>query len=176
MSTVVSLEGNTEGRRAHTRRPFVFQLFSVAGASTSFRAARIRTSERYRLGIGDSPTDDTPHPYTPPLVRSRSPKAKHAREVRTFSDIPNVGPATAADFALLGFASPHALIGQDPYALYHRLCVVTAAHQDPCVADVFIAAVRFMEGAPPHPWWYYTAERKQSFAARVERVGSVEQK
>lgn len=27
-----------------------------------------------------------------------------------------------------------------------------------------ITAVRFMQGAPPHPWWHYTAERKQRFA------------
>jgi hypothetical protein len=27
------------------------------------------------------------------------------------------------------------------------------------------ANASFMEGAPPHPWWHYTAERKRRFAA-----------
>ena len=80
--------------------------------------------------------------------------------------MPNVGPATAADFALLGFAVPTELVGQDPYALYDRLCALTATRHDPCVADVLIAAVRFMEGAPPHTWWHYTAERKRAFLTR----------
>jgi hypothetical protein len=34
------------------------------------------------------------------------------------------------------------------------------------VLDVFISAVRFMEGAPARPWWRYTAERKRALAAR----------
>jgi pathogenicity locus Cdd1 protein len=34
------------------------------------------------------------------------------------------------------------------------------------VLDTFIAAVRYMEGAPKRPWWHYTAERKRRLAAR----------
>ncbi len=86
--------------------------------------------------------------------------------ITRFEDLPNIGPASAGDFRQLGFESPAALIGQDPYALYDRLCVLTNTRQDPCVADVLIATVRFMEGAPPHPWWHYTAERKRDFGAR----------
>jgi hypothetical protein len=37
---------------------------------------------------------------------------------------------------------------------------ITGKRQDPCVLDVFIATVRFIEGAPARPWWHYTAERK----------------
>ncbi len=96
----------------------------------------------------------------------RGAKATHAHNVRVFTDIPNVGPATASDFVRLGFDSPQQLAGQDPYALYDRMCAVTATRQDPCVADVFIAAVRFMEGSAPHPWWHYTAERKAVFNER----------
>ena len=87
-------------------------------------------------------------------------------QVTKFEDIPNVGPATAADFRLLGIATPAGLRGQDPYALYDRLCALTKARQDPCVVDVFLAAVRFMEGAPAKPWWAYTAERKRELAKR----------
>ena len=60
---------------------------------------------------------------------------------------------------------PAQLVGRDPYALYDMSNALRGLRQDPCVCDVFIAAVRFMEGAPPHPWWHYTAERKRRFAA-----------
>ncbi len=91
-------------------------------------------------------------------------KARTAADAIRFEDIPNIGPAMAGDFVLLGIASPAALAGRDPYELYDELCERTGARHDPCVIDTFISAVRFMEGAPPHPWWYYTAERKQHLA------------
>jgi hypothetical protein len=82
------------------------------------------------------------------------------------TDLPNIGPAMAADLRLLGIEEPAQLVGRDPYELYDRLCLATAQRQDPCVLDVFIAAVRFMEGEPAQPWWAYTAERKAALAAR----------
>lgn len=99
-------------------------------------------------------------------MSTRAKKAASAKTVRVFTDIPNIGVKMAEDFVKLGFASPHQLAGQDPYALYDRLSLLTGARQDPCVADVFIAAVRFMEGSPPHAWWHYTAERKAMLATR----------
>ncbi len=80
--------------------------------------------------------------------------------------LPNVGKATAGDFHRLGITEPAQLIGRDPYALFETLCELTGHRHDPCVIDVFIAAVRFMEGAPETPWWYYTPERK----ARLEAM------
>ena len=74
--------------------------------------------------------------------------------------LPNVGKATAGDLRLLGIATPSELIGRDPYELHRRLCEITGTRHDPCMIDVFIAAVRFMEGAEATPWWHYTAERK----------------
>lgn len=78
--------------------------------------------------------------------------------------IPNVGPATAGDFRVLDIATPQDLIGRNPYAMYDALCTRTGQRHDPCVMDVFIAAVRFMEGAPAAPWYAYTAERKAYLA------------
>ena len=95
--------------------------------------------------------------------RGASGKAAHADDVRRFQDIPNIGPATAGDFAVLGIRSPAELAKQDPYALYARLQQLTGVPQDPCVCDSFIAAVRFMQGGPAVPWWHYTAERKRHF-------------
>lgn len=92
-------------------------------------------------------------------------KASNAGEVRQLADIPNIGPAMVEDFRNLGIERPAQLAGKDPYVLYERLCAVTGVRHDPCVIDTFISAVRFMEGAPPHPWWHYTEVRKQHVAA-----------
>ena len=80
--------------------------------------------------------------------------------------IRNVGPSLAADLRLVGVRFPADLTGRDPYALYEALCGATGERQDPCVLDVFISAVRFMEGAPARPWWRYTKQRKRGLRAR----------
>jgi hypothetical protein len=87
-------------------------------------------------------------------------KARLAEQALKLGHIPNIGPAMVEDFKRLGIDRPAQLVGADPLSLYHNLCEVTGARHDPCVLDTFISAVRFMEGAPPHPWWHYTAERK----------------
>lgn len=93
-------------------------------------------------------------------------KASRASDAHTLQDIPNIGPSMAADLRALGFDTPAKLVGQDPYAMYQRMMQISGSYQDPCVCDTFIAAVRFMEGAPPHPWWFYTAERKRDLTRR----------
>jgi hypothetical protein len=87
-------------------------------------------------------------------------------EFTDLEQIPNVGPAIAADLRRLGVARPDDLLGRDPYALYEELCRVTGRRHDPCVLDTFLAAVRFMGGEPARPWWAYTAERKQELDRR----------
>lgn len=96
------------------------------------------------------------------------------------TQLPNIGPACAADLHLLGIRSPAQLRGRNPYAMYESLCRLTGQRHDPCVIDVFISAVRFMDGAPARPWWRYTAERKATLAqqpgprvaaARLKRIG-----
>ena len=77
------------------------------------------------------------------------------------TDLPNIGPAMAEDFRLLGIDHPGQLAGRDPFLLYEQLCKITASRQDPCVIDVFISVTRFMSGDEPRPWWAYTEERKQ---------------
>ena len=81
-------------------------------------------------------------------------------KIARLTDIPNIGPAMARDLNLLGIEQPDQLRGCDPYRLYEELGRITGKRQDPCVLDVFIAAVRYIEGAPARPWWHYTAERK----------------
>lgn len=83
------------------------------------------------------------------------------------TDLPNIGAAMAEDFRLLGIDEPSQLADKDPFALYERLCELTASRQDPCVIDVFISVTRFMGGDEPRPWWTYTEERKHLLAERA---------
>ena len=85
-------------------------------------------------------------------------------KVKKFQDIPNIGKAIEKDFVLLGLTEPAELIGKDPYKMYSELCAVTGTSQDPCLIDVFISAVRYMEGGPPKKWWEFTNERKKYLA------------
>lgn len=92
--------------------------------------------------------------------------AKVRKQLARLEDIPNIGPAVADDLRHLGINVPADLLGLNPYAMYDDLCQMTGQRHDPCLLDTFIAAVRFMEGAPKTPWWKYTAERKRVMAAR----------
>ena len=93
-------------------------------------------------------------------------KASAVRDVARLEDIPNIGPAIAADLRRLGITLPGELLGREPYGMYDDLCRITGQRHDPCLLDTFIAAVRFMAGEPKMPWWKYTAERKRELAAR----------
>lgn len=88
-------------------------------------------------------------------------KAATAPAASRLEDIPNIGPSVADDLRAIDIFEPRQLVGKDPYELYRRMAEVTGDTHDPCLCDTFIAAVRFMEGGPPRPWWYYTAERKK---------------
>ena len=92
---------------------------------------------------------------------------KAARDLARLEDIPNIGPAVAADLRQLGIALPDDLPGRDPYQMYDDLCRLTGQRHDPCLLDTFIAVVRYMQGEPKKPWWKYTAERKKVLAARA---------
>lgn len=90
-------------------------------------------------------------------------KAKTAKEVKKFQDIPNIGPAMERDFGLLGLLDPKDLRGKDPLRLYNKLCLITGVHHDPCVLDVYMAAIDFMNGKTARPWWHYTKIRKKEY-------------
>jgi hypothetical protein len=95
----------------------------------------------------------------------KRPKAKRAADCLTLEQLPNIGPALAADLRLIGIAHPDELCQRDPFTLYQRLCTATGKRQDPCVLDTFMAATDFMQGAAPQPWWHYTALRKRQHGA-----------
>jgi hypothetical protein len=83
---------------------------------------------------------------------------------RALKDLVSVGPATVGDFHQLGIFSVEALVGQDPVVLKERLEALTGHRQDPCVEDVFRAAIHQAED-PDLPkeqcqWYYWSRVRK----------------
>jgi Pathogenicity locus len=74
---------------------------------------------------------------------------KTRTDIKDLNKIPNVGPATIRYLNMFGINRPFDLIGQNPYSMHSGLCKNTGKHFDPCLADVFISAVKFMEGAEP---------------------------
>ena len=80
-----------------------------------------------------------------------------------FTDLPNIGPAAALDFEVLGFSSPSEVVGADPLELYRDLCAATGSRQDQCVLDVFMSVTDFLAGGSPQPWWHFTELRKHKY-------------
>jgi|GEM_PF-252980 len=92
-------------------------------------------------------------------------KALTCTDIKHLEQLPNVGKATVADLHLLSITEPQQLKGRNPYQMYDELCALTKVRHDPCVYDVFISIVKFMDGEPPQTWWHYTAERKAHLAS-----------
>jgi hypothetical protein len=57
---------------------------------------------------------------------------------------------------LLSINDPFELVGRDPYVMYNDLCNITNQYHDLCVIEVFILAVRYMEGGVAKKWWEFT--------------------
>lgn len=79
-------------------------------------------------------------------------------------DIPNVGPATARVLRKLGIRKPEDLEGHDAFEMYDRICKIDNMRYDPCVYDVFMAAIHFQETGQKRTWWSFTKERKKLLA------------
>ena len=71
--------------------------------------------------------------------------------VSRLQDLPNIGPSMADTLRLLGIRSPQQLKGKDAYQMYRDLCTRAGKVPDPCVLDVFLAVISFMEGGAPSP-------------------------
>jgi len=94
-------------------------------------------------------------------------KSPDRMKVSRLEDLPNIGKASAADLRLLGIKNPQQLIQQDPLKLYQKLCQITRSRHDPCVIDVFMAAVDYMQGGEARPWWAFTEQRKLLIRQKV---------
>ncbi len=84
---------------------------------------------------------------------------------RRLADLVSVGPAMLRDFEMLGVRSVAQLARQEPEEMYERLCSITGQRQDPCVHDVFCAAVAQARDPELPPaqcqWWYWSRQRKR---------------
>jgi hypothetical protein len=91
---------------------------------------------------------------------------------RRLKDLVSIGPAMLRDFELLGVHSVAELARQSPQRMYARLNRVSGQRQDPCVLDVFRAAVAQARNprlpAEQCQWWYWSRRRKQR-SKEVER-------
>lgn len=81
--------------------------------------------------------------------------------VTQLEELPNIGKAMARDLRLIGIETPQQLMGKNGYQLHRDLCKLTGEHHDPCVIDVFLSVIDFMEGGASAPWWDFTEERKK---------------
>ena len=90
-----------------------------------------------------------------------NPQKVQRDQVSRLEDLPNIGKRMATSLRCIGIRSPEQLTGQDPFKLYEALCERTGVRQDPCVLDVFISIVHFMDGGDALPWWSFTAQRKR---------------
>jgi hypothetical protein len=97
--------------------------------------------------------------------RIKGPKAARASDCTVLEDLPNIGPSLAADLRRIGIQTPRELKGRDAFVLYQNLNAATGTRNDPCVLDIFGAAVSFRTYPSPAPWWTYTAQRKALYGA-----------
>ena len=91
-------------------------------------------------------------------------KNPNRKTVSELTDLPNIGKAIASNLHSIGIQHPQDLIGKDAYKLHDELCRVTGTKHDPCVIDVFLSVIDFMNGGDPTPWWKFTAERKKALS------------
>jgi hypothetical protein len=83
---------------------------------------------------------------------------------RQLGELISIGPAMLRDFAELRIRSVAQLARQNPKRMYERLSRLRGQRQDPCVLDVFCAAVAQAKNprlpAEKCQWWYWSRKRK----------------
>jgi hypothetical protein len=92
-----------------------------------------------------------------------NPQKVQRDKVFKLEDLPNIGKAMATDLRGIGIREPGQLVGNNAFKMYEALCARTGVRQDPCVLDVFMSIVHFMDGGEALPWWSFTEERKRSY-------------
>lgn len=81
-------------------------------------------------------------------------------EAGPLASLRNIGTAALADFAVLGIQTVPQLARQEADTLYLTLCQKTRQRHDPCVHDVFAAAIHQARTGEVLDWWHFTPERK----------------
>lgn len=87
------------------------------------------------------------------------------QDSRHLLDLCSVGPATIKDFNILGIQAVDQLKKKKAESLYNELCNATKTRHDPCVIDVFRAAIEQAKNPILEPekcnWWYWSRIRKR---------------
>ncbi len=96
----------------------------------------------------------------PRVTKAAATTGKRKTDCHPLAGLRNVGPAARADFDLLGIRSLVQLAASDADALYLELQRQTRERQDPCVWDVFAAAIHQARTGEPLDWWHFTPVRK----------------
>ena len=99
-------------------------------------------------------------------MRERRKTQKKQWKQRQIEDLFSVGPSIRKQLASLGINTVAELARCEPEILYRELCRKARKRQDPCVLDVFRAAVAQARDPllPPEQcaWWYWSGIRKDS--------------
>jgi hypothetical protein len=89
-------------------------------------------------------------------------KNPNRETVSKLEQLPNIGKKMASYLEISDIKTPQSLIGKNAFDLYNKLCKKTGKQFDPCVIDVFMSVIDFMEGGEPSPWWEFTNKRKKT--------------
>lgn len=93
---------------------------------------------------------------------SRTPKRQRTASVETdpLLALRNVGPAIRRNFHILGIETPEQLAARTADDLYRRLGAALGERVDPCVHDVFSAAIHEARTGEARVWWAFSEARK----------------
>lgn len=90
--------------------------------------------------------------------------------IRQLTELVNVGNSVAEDLHRIGVMRAQQLIGRDPWKLYCEICTHDKVLHDPCLIDVLISVVDYMNGGKPQKWWKFTARRKSTYGKRFQAL------
>lgn len=88
-------------------------------------------------------------------------KNPNRKTVSKLEHLPNIGKKMASYLEVADISTPQSLIGKDAFTLYKILSKKSGKKFDPCVIDIFMSVIDFMEGGEPKAWWEFTEKRKQ---------------
>ena len=96
-------------------------------------------------------------------ISTQLPEATQQDSLRDFQRIPGIGPSMADDLWRLGYRSVAELQGEEPEAMYQRLCELSGGHVDRCVLYVFRCSVYFASNEAHDlellKWWNWSDQR-----------------
>lgn len=99
------------------------------------------------------------------IFKAKQKAALPIKDLRKLSDLVSVGPAALEDFKVLGIHSVRDLKKHDAITLFNELCMLTGKQHDPCVEDVFQAAIEQAKNpklvGQKKNWFYWSDIRKK---------------